>query len=84
MRQRPDVTHYARMVELVDTGDLKSLGLWLCRFKPGSGYQEINKHPGFVQMANPGCFTNPENASAGSSPPGQIQQRIGPSRVVQG
>lgn len=26
MRQRPDVTHYARMVELVDTRDLKSLG----------------------------------------------------------
>ncbi len=29
------------MVELVDTRDLKSLGLWLCRFKPGSGYQNI-------------------------------------------
>ena len=28
------------MVELVDTRDLKSLGLWLCRFKPGSGYQK--------------------------------------------
>ena len=27
------------MVKLVDTRDLKSLGLWLCRFKPGSGYQ---------------------------------------------
>lgn len=28
------------MVELVDTRDLKSLGHWLCRFKPGSGYQK--------------------------------------------
>ena len=28
------------MVKLVDTRDLKSLGLWLCRFKPGSGYQD--------------------------------------------
>lgn len=27
------------MVELVDTRDLKSLGHRLCRFKPGSGYQ---------------------------------------------
>lgn len=30
---------HARMVELVDTRDLKSLGHRLCRFKPGSGYQ---------------------------------------------
>ena len=28
------------MVELVDTRDLKSLGHRLCRFKPGSGYQD--------------------------------------------
>lgn len=31
---------HARMVELVDTRDLKSLGHRLCRFKPGSGYQK--------------------------------------------
>lgn len=75
---------FAAVVELVDTRDLKSLTHSVCRFESDSGYQEINKHPGFVQMANPGCFTNPENAPAGSSPPSQIQQRIGPSRVVQG
>ena len=33
--------HPARMAELVDARDLKSLGLWLYEFDPRSGYQII-------------------------------------------
>ena len=80
--QRPDVTHHARMVELVDTRDLKSLTHSVCRFESDSGYQESTTSR-IRSMANPGCFTHPEYAPAGSSPPGQIQQRIRPSRAVQ-
>ena len=29
----------ARVVKLVDTRDLKSLALWVCRFDSGSGHQ---------------------------------------------
>mgnify|MGYP006959320878 FL=1 len=40
------------MVELVDTRDLKSLGHRLCRFKPGSGYQNQNHpHSGWFALA---------------------------------
>jgi hypothetical protein len=34
----------ARVVKLVDTRDLKSLALWVCRFDSGSGHQ-IQKRP---------------------------------------
>ena len=34
----------ARVVKLVDTRDLKSLALWVCRFDSGSGHQQIYFH----------------------------------------
>ena len=46
----------ARMVELVDTRDLKSLGLWPCRFKPGSGHQEYVREKRFHQINGETAF----------------------------
>ena len=56
MRQRPDVTHYARMVELVDTRDLKSLAVKVCGFKSRSGYQEYVREKRFHQINGETAF----------------------------
>ena len=52
------------MVELVDTRDLKSLGHRLCRFKPGSGYQNKKAVADLSATAFPFLYLPPTNGRA--------------------
>ena len=40
-QEKSDTELYNRLKLKSIHWDLKSLGLWLCRFKPGSGYQNV-------------------------------------------
>jgi hypothetical protein len=48
---KSDRPHSARMAELVDARDLKSLGLWLYEFDSRSGYQEKIKHLAHYELS---------------------------------